>query len=59
MSCMTGKIVTRSVRLEADFDDRIEHLAAERGQTVSAFIRAALTEASERDERRRRLERAL
>ena len=56
---MTGKVVTRSVRLEADLDHRVELLATERGQSVSAFIREALTEASERDERRRRLERAL
>ena len=59
MSCMAGKVVTRSVRLEAEFDGRIERLAAERGQSVSAFIRAARSEASERDERRLRLETAL
>lgn len=56
---MVSKVVIRSVRLEAALDHRVEELATARGQSVSAFIRDALTEASERDERRRRLERAL
>lgn len=56
---MSSKIVTRSVRLEADADQRLERLAAERGITVSAFIRETLADVTERAERRRRLERAL
>ena len=56
---VTNKVVLRSVRLERALDDRIEQLAIDRGLTVSAFIRATLADVSERDERRRRLERAL
>ncbi len=59
MSCMGTKTVTRSIRFEAEFDDRLEVLAAECGMTVSAFIRATVAEVSERKERRRRLEAAL
>ena len=56
---VSNKVVLRSVRLERALDDRIEQLAIDRGLTVSAFIRATLADVSERDERRRRLERAL
>jgi predicted DNA-binding protein len=56
---MSTKIVTRSVRLEADANQQLERLAAERGMTVSAFIRETLADVTERAERRRRLERAL
>jgi Arc/MetJ-type ribon-helix-helix transcriptional regulator len=56
---MSTKTVTRSVRIDQELDDRIERLAADRGVTVSAFIRTALTEIDDRDERRRKLERAM
>lgn len=56
---MSPKVVTRSVRLDQELDDRIERLAAERGVTVSAFIRSALADVDDRDERRRKLERAM
>ena len=58
LSDMTAKTVTHSVRFDAELDNRIEQLAAAHGQSVSAFIRPALVHVSERDERRRRLERA-
>jgi predicted transcriptional regulator len=56
---MSTKTVTRSVRIDQELDDRIERLAADRGVTVSAFIRTALAEIDDRDERRRKLERAM
>ena len=56
---MTTKSVLRSVRLALDVDRLIEEQAARRGISVSAFIRAALAEVTERDERRLRLERSL
>ena len=56
---MSGKTVLRSVRLEAELDQGIEVLAAARGLSVSAFIRAALSREVERDVRRCRLERSL
>jgi predicted DNA-binding protein len=59
LSYMGAKVVTRSVRLEHEIDDRVEQLAAERGVTVSAFIRSVLADVTERAERRRRLEHAL
>jgi Arc/MetJ-type ribon-helix-helix transcriptional regulator len=54
-----GKIVTRSIRLEEEFDAALERLAAEQGISVSAYIRAALTDITQRDIRRKRLEAAL
>jgi predicted DNA-binding ribbon-helix-helix protein len=59
MSYMTTKSVTRSIRIDADFDDQLEALAAKRGMTVSAFIRATVAEVAERDARHRRLAAAL
>ena len=56
---MNVKVVSRSIRLDAEVDKRIEEMAAERGLTISAFIRFAVSEVSERDLRRRKLERAL
>lgn len=56
---MSGKTVTRSVRFEADIDERIGAMAKARGQSVSAFIRTAVEEMTTRDERRARLEQAL
>ena len=56
---MSAKIVTRSVRLDPESDAHIERLASERGMTVSAFIRETLADVTERDVRRRRLEKAL
>jgi predicted DNA-binding ribbon-helix-helix protein len=56
---MTIKAVTRTVRLEKELDERIEQLAAARDLSVSAFIREILADASEREGRRKRLERAL
>ena len=56
---MSGKTVTRSIRFEADVDERVESMAAARGQSVSAFIRNAVEELTIRDERRARLENAL
>lgn len=56
---MTTKSVLRSVRLDVDVDRQIEEQAARRGVSVSAFIRSALAEVTERDERRLRLERSL
>jgi predicted DNA-binding ribbon-helix-helix protein len=59
MCDMNGKVVTRSVRFEQEFDARLEREATERGITVSALIRATLADAWEREARRERLERAL
>ena len=56
---MSGKTVTRSVRFEVELDHRVERLATASGQSVSAFIRAALVAILERTERRERLEHAL
>ncbi len=56
---MSADGVVRSVRLERVFDQQIEALAAERGLTVSAYIRDVLAKAAERDDRRRKLEQAL
>jgi predicted DNA-binding ribbon-helix-helix protein len=56
---MSRDVVVRSVRFEREFDRKIEALAAERGMTVSAYIRDVLQMAADRDVRRRKLERAL
>jgi predicted DNA-binding ribbon-helix-helix protein len=56
---MSADTVIRSLRLDRGFNERLEALAAERGVSVSAYIRNTLTGAIERDARRRRLERAL
>jgi hypothetical protein len=56
---MNTKSVTRSVRFDEEFDALLERLSAERGMTVSSFIRSALLDVTERDARRRRLEDAL
>ena len=56
---MATKDVLRSVRLEAEVDHRLTQMAAQQGVSVSACIRAALADATVRDERRKRLEQAL
>jgi hypothetical protein len=56
---MTGKTVTRSVRLDEQTNADLELLAAAAGMTVSEYIRWAVNELAVRDVRVRSRRRAL
>jgi antitoxin component of RelBE/YafQ-DinJ toxin-antitoxin module len=51
--------VVRTIRVDADMDERIVAMAAERNVSVSQFIRLTIEEVIASNERQRRLRRAL
>ena len=59
MSYMSHAVVTRSIRVDADFDAKIQAVAAEEGTTVSGYMRDVIAEDLARRDRQRRRERAL
>lgn len=59
MSGMRGTVVTRSIRVDADFDAQLQAIAADEGKTVSAYMRDVLAEDVRRRDRQRRRRRAL